>query len=455
ELRIEHQLGKKLNERFLLAFSLHLTSFIKRIESNKPLKYTNIENVVNDQPEAYELSREIKDDIEATFHIRVPNMEVMYLTLLISSLLKEQENARVAVLVATHGNNTASSMVSVAKKLLGEGLVEGIDMPLDQSPKIVLDKLTERAKEMDMGRGLLLLVDMGSLTSFAPVISERTGIPVRSIDMVSTATVIEAVRKSNILDMELDSIYDSLKDFRGYGGYNSDDDTLDSNQKPHAIVTICATGEGTAEKLQLFIENILDTITTDAIKVIPIGLHEMDTRLEQLQEENDILMAVGIQDPKIQIPFIPLERLFGIDGEEQLVSLVKQRNIIVKKGETGRIAKEIIEESLNEFLTYLNPKKTIEILSSFASVLEKKLGYKLDNTFKINLLIHVGCALERMVLNDGLIYREPKDMLETNIFKALEQTNKEVIYKMNLKLTNDELCYLYDILNEIQPEVLS
>lgn len=35
--------------------------------------------------------------------------------------------------VATHGNNTASSMVSVAKKLLGEGLVEGIDMPLDQS----------------------------------------------------------------------------------------------------------------------------------------------------------------------------------------------------------------------------------------------------------------------------------------------------------------------------------
>ncbi|MBA5770584.1 hypothetical protein H3285_29515, partial [Escherichia coli] len=80
---------------------------------------------------------------------------------------------------------------------------------------------------------------------------------------------------------------------------------------------------------------------------------------------------------------IPLERLFGIDGEEQLVSLVKQRNIIVKKGETGRIAKEIIEESLNEFLTYLNPKKTIEILSSFASVLEKKLGYKLDNTFKI------------------------------------------------------------------------
>ncbi|EFS00878.1 transcriptional regulatory protein LevR, partial [Listeria seeligeri FSL N1-067] len=95
----------------------------------------------------------------------------------------------------------------------------------------------------------------------------------------------------------------------------------------------------------------------------------------------------------------------------------------------------------------------IEILSSFANVLEKKLGYELDNTFKINLLIHVGCALERMVLNDGLTYHDDKNMIDTSVFKALEETNKEVIYKMNLKLTNDELCYLYDILNEIQPEV--
>ncbi|WP_239256210.1 sigma 54-interacting transcriptional regulator [Listeria ilorinensis] len=455
QLRIEQHLGKKLNERFILAFSLHLTSFIKRVESNKPLKYTNIENVVNDKPEAYEISCEIKEDIEKAFHIRVPNMEVMYLTLLISSLLKEHENARVAVLVAAHGNNTATSMVNVAKKLLGEGLAEGIDMPLDQSPKIVLDKLTERAKEMDMGRGVLLLVDMGSLTSFAPVITERTGIPVRSIDMVSTATVIEAVRKSNILDMDLSSIYDSLKDFRGYGGYTSKEEDALSPSKPHAIVTICATGEGTAEKLQEFIENILDSITTDPIKVIPIGVHEMDTQLSTLQEENDILMAVGIEDPEIQIPFIPLERLFASDGEEQLVSLVKQRNIFIKKSETNRITREVIENSLSEFLTYLNPKKTVDLLLSFGKKLETYLGYTFDNTFKINLLVHVGCALERMVLNDGLIYREEREMLDSDCFNALIKTNHEIIQRMNLSLTEDELCYIYDIIISFEEQTIS
>ncbi|MBC1911246.1 sigma 54-interacting transcriptional regulator [Listeria booriae] len=448
QVKIERQLGKKLNERFLLAFSLHLTSFLKRARSNKPLKYTNIENVVNDKPESYAIALEMKKEIESEFHIRVPNMEVLYLTLLISSLLKDQEENRVAILVATHGNSTASSIVNVAKKLLGEGLVDSIDMPLDLSPKVVLDKITQRARELDMGRGVLLLVDMGSLTSFGSVITERTGIPVRTLDMVSTATVIEAVRKSNILDMDLDSIYDSLKDFRGYGGYDSESSTL-TGDKAHAIVTICATGEGTAEKLQAFIQRILDTITTDNIKVIPLGVHEAAGKIEQLQEEYDILMIVGIHDPKVKIPFIPIERLFAQDGEEQIIQLVRQRDIFIKKSETNWIAREVIEDSLSEFLTYLNPKKIIPVLLKFAASLEKELNMTMENTQKINLLIHIGCAIERMVVKDGLAYHDPSEaIVQTPIFKAIEQTNRECLSPMKLSLTLDEQLYIYDILTK-------
>ncbi|AQY50606.1 putative transcriptional regulator [Listeria weihenstephanensis FSL R9-0317] len=446
QIKIEQQLGKKLNDRFVLAFSLHLTSFLKRARSNKPLKYTNIENVVNDKPESYAIALEMKKEIEAEFQIRVPNMEVLYLTLLISSLLKEQEENRVAVLVATHGNSTATSMVNVAKKLLGEGLVDSIDMPLDLSPKVVLDKITQRARELDMGRGVLLLVDMGSLTSFGSVIAERTGIPVRTIDMVSTATVIEAVRKSNILDMDLDSIYDSLKDFRGYGGYDSESAAI-LNDKPHAIVTICASGEGTAEKLQAFIERILETITTEQIKVIPIGVHEADKKMEQLQEENDILMIVGIHNPKVEIPFIPIERLFAKDGEEQIIQLVKQRDIIIKKSETNWIAREVIEDSLNEFLTYLNPKKIVPTLLKFASIIETELNYTMENTLKINLLIHVGCAMERMVIKDTLIYHEPNDHIpSTPTYEALQKANTACLNPMKLALTADEQYYICDII---------
>ena len=113
-------------------------------------------------------------------------MEVIYLTLLISSVQEEQNNERVAVIVALHGSSTASSMVNVAKRLLGEGVVESVDMPLDVSPQRVLNDIIEKVNEIDMGRGVLLLVDMGSLTSFDTIITEKTGIRVKTVDMTST-----------------------------------------------------------------------------------------------------------------------------------------------------------------------------------------------------------------------------------------------------------------------------
>ena len=170
----------------------------------------------------YNISLKIKDLIEKKYNIIVPDMEVIYLTLLISSIQEEQNNERVAIIVALHGSSGASSMVNVAKRLLGEGVLESIDMPLDVSPQRVLKDIIEKVNEIDMGRGVLLLVDMGSLTSFDGIITEKTGIRVKTIDMASTPLVLEAVRKANLLDMDLDTLYDSLKDFKGYGLYSKD-----------------------------------------------------------------------------------------------------------------------------------------------------------------------------------------------------------------------------------------
>ena len=58
---------------------------------------------------------------------------------------------------------------------------------------------------------------MGSLNSFGDVITERTNINTKSIDMVSTPLVLEAVRKCSVCDTDLNSVYSYLlTDFRGY-----------------------------------------------------------------------------------------------------------------------------------------------------------------------------------------------------------------------------------------------
>jgi len=446
---VELELKRKFNERFLYAFSLHISAFLKRVESRHSLQYTNIKNTINDKPQEFSISLKIKDLIEKKYNIIVPDMEVIYLTLLLSSVQEEQNNERVAVIVALHGSSTASSMVNVARNLLGEGVVEAIDMPLDVSPQRVLSDIIEKVNEIDMGRGVLLLVDMGSLTSFDTVITEKTGIRVKTVDMASTPLVLEAVRKANMLDMDLDTLYDSLKDFKGYGQYSKESNSKDSKslviKRSVAIITICYTGEGTAKKLKELVHNIVINITREEIIIIPIGIINMKSELENLLNQYNILATVGVVDPKINAPFITIEALIGGNGEKRLMNIIKKNDIPTDKKEENIVVKELCEDSLNEFLTFLNPHKIISVLMSFTSALEKEMGTKFTNSFKIKLMLHTGCALERVVIGEPLMYSGDRSAINSEVLRYVQEAVTGFKDTLNIDLSEDEIYYICEI----------
>ncbi len=442
---VETELKRKFNERFLYAFSLHLSAFLKRIENRRSLQYTNIKNTINDKPQEFNISLKIKDLIEKKYNIIVPDMEVIYLTLLISSVQEEQNNERVAVIVALHGSSTASSMVNVARNLLGEGVVEGIDMPLDVSPQRVLNDIIEKVNEIDMGRGVLLLVDMGSLTSFDTIITEKTGIRVKTVDMASTPLVLEAVRKANMLDMDLDTLYDSLKDFKGYRLY-SENSQKTVMQKSAAIITICSTGEGTAKKLKELVNNIVINVTRDEILIIPIGIINIKVELENLMNQYRIIAAVGVMNPKINAPFISIENLIGGDGEKRLMNIIQKNDIPTERKEENVVVKELCEDSLNQFLTYLNPSKIISVLYQFVSLLEENTKISFNNATKIRIMVHVGCALERMIIKDGLKYKREKAKINSHLVEIITGANKVFKDAINISLTEDEILFLAEMI---------
>lgn len=441
---IEKKFNKKLSERFLYAFGLHLSSFIKRVESKKPLQYANIEDIIKDSPEQFNIALEIKRLIEEKFNIPVPEMELIYLTLLLNTIDDNQNTEHVAVIVAAHGTSTASSMVSVTRRLLGEGIVESIDMPLEISPKKVLDEIIEKVKEINAGRGVLLLVDMGSLANFDTIIMEKTGIKVKTLDMVSTALVLEAVRKSNLFDMDLDTLYESLKGFKGYG--NLVTESKKEEEKEKAIITICSTGVGTAEKLKELVTNVIKSLTDEIIKIIPVGVNDLNKKVESLKNKYSIIASVGILNPNIESPFISLESLIGGNGEEVIAGIIKNNHIKIKPKQTNIVVKDLCEDSLKQFLTYLNPSKIIGVLMEFLSVLENNLKKNFDNAMRIRILVHVGCALERMVIKDGLVYKQESDNYNLLTLKCLEEANEVFRNSLNIELSEDELFYICDMI---------
>ncbi len=57
--------------------------------------------------------------------------------------------------------------------------------------------------------------------------------------------VIEALRRSALLDADLDDIYLSLQHFKGYGV--SEHNAVVTGNKPLAVLAICSSGEGLPE----------------------------------------------------------------------------------------------------------------------------------------------------------------------------------------------------------------
>jgi transcriptional regulatory protein LevR/transcriptional regulator with AAA-type ATPase domain len=441
---VEKELKRKLNDRFLYALSLHLSSFLNRLSNHKNLKYTNIEGIINDKRTEFNIAVHIKGMLEKKYDVVVPKIEVIYLTLLISSITEEQTNQHVAIIVAAHGSSTASSMVNVAKQLLGEGVIEAIDMPLEVSPTQTLQEIIEKAREIDMGKGVLLLVDMGSLANFESIIMEKTDIKVKTIDMVTTPLVLEAIRKANILDMDLNSIHNSLKDFRGYRSFEEESDK-DLNMKK-AIVTICSTGEGTAVKLKELVEKIVLSTGERDIKVLPISIRDINNKIKTVEKEYNIIASVGILNPKIEAPFISLEELIGGQGEKILNNIIQNNNFHVEIKKGNIVVKDLCQDSLNQFLTYLNPTKITNVLYEFTSVLEDKIKIKFNNAMLIRIMVHVGCALERMVINDGLKYKGDRSKVDEAIVSIIKEANTIFKKSLNVSLNDDEILFICEML---------
>lgn len=438
----EEDLKKRYSDRFVYALSLHLSAFFKRVRNEECINYANIESVIKDRPEEFKVALKVKALIEEKYKIVVPEVEVAYITVLLSSV-EDVSEGKVGILVAAHGNSTASSMANVTNKLLGEGIVYSVDMPLEISPKDILEVIIEKIKQIDMGEGVLLLVDMGSLYNFQSVITERTGIKIKTIDMVSTPLVLEAARKANIFGMNLDSIYNSLKNFKGYA--NGAKEIKEHSNK--VIVTICSSGKGAAVKLKELVEDIIYNLTEERITVVTVGASDLDNKIEEIRKKHDIIAAIGIKKPNIEMPFIPLEMLIDGNGEKFLKELIVNNNISISPKKENIVLEDLSQDLLKQFLTYLNPHKIISVLLKFISVLESELKTEFSNPMKIKVAVHVGCALERMVINDGLSYSGDKTQFNEYTVNAVDKACKVFEDTLRLAITMDEKFFICEILN--------
>ena len=394
---------------FLYAMGFHISSFLNRLKNNEETlrgNNENIQNMVAHYPEEMKVAKVFKEMIEEDYHVDVPTSEVHYLTILLVSLKENKEDGRIGIVVAAHGNSTATSMVQVVTQLLKVDNLRAVDMPLEMKPKEAFEKIVEEVIEVDEGSGVMLLVDMGSLSTFSEDIKVKTGIEVKTIDMVTTSIVLEAARKSSLLDTNLNDIYESISHFHGYT--MGEKELLaearieDNHLKEKAIIAICASGKGTAQRMKELIERYLLNNLETNIVVFPISVVEMNERIKEIEKSYHILATTGIKDPKIQAPFISMDVLFSNQGSQVIEDVISNSFIEQQSELSLDSAKEMCYEYLKESFTFINPDKLLDPLWLFVDKINELETLNANESFYINLCMHTAGAVERELRKDTL-----------------------------------------------------
>ena len=448
---VSQQLNYELQQNFLYAMSLHISSFLKKLATGEE-RHTNdnIRQMVADYPEEFAIAQKIRAYLAQVFQVTIPASEDYYLAVLLISLAANQKEGKIGVVVAAHGDSTATSMVRVVTQLLGADHVQGVDMPLDMPPQIALEKIQQAAAEVSEGGGVLLLVDMGSLATFSETITRNTGIPVRTIDMVTTALVLEAVRKASVLGSDLESIYESLRSFNGYGS----GDTVPKAptlEKPLAILAICASGEGTALRIKEIIQRALTKRQMEELTILTESVADLQPQLPDLEKEYRIIASTGIMDPKLAAPFIPLDQFLTTDVGELINRLLAGNELLFEsEAEEVQSIQQTAMAYMEENFTFLNVPKLFPVIWDFVNELIEAYGPK-GNTqpLAINLAMHVGGMVERVLLQEPLTIdsKQVQQAMADDFYPRLHLHVQSFERLLRLEIPLAEEYYLLEILN--------
>lgn len=442
---LEDSYNIKFNGNTLFAIGLYL-SIPKRFEKEEEEKYKSLLAYIMKNCEiSYQLANDITEMLadEMSVVIRIP--DIIIVTLYIESQMSFKSN-RTRALIAAHGYATASSMANVANRILNGRIYDSFDMPIECNAQEMQHNIEQYIRTYCTEKGMVLLVDMGSLEHvYEPALSAIKG-PVLLVNNISTQMAIhigtlidEGCPVVEMIDQIKDANIPEVKLF------------YPREKKGKAILSFCFTGDATAKQIKEMLQ-----------KCIPeeLNIHILDCDFESLKKNGkdfsafrfyDVLGIIGTTDIEIKdVEYISLESLIMGTAEEQLLEMfdgIADRDII--KEINDNVVRNCSIERLLDTLTILDTNKIVLNIDKCLHRYEKFSGEELNNSKKAWSFLHVSCMVERLIRRQPInTYANLEKFSgdaekELNIIKqSFAMLEKE--YQIEIPLS--ELGYIYDIL---------
>ena len=455
------KLDRKYTRSIQAALALHLQQLKEREKSWHKVFNPDLKYMKSKYEKEISFIRSILPNLSGMLEMTIPEEEIGFLSMFLGQTVDEHTPSRVGLIVVAHGRSTATSMADFANQLLSTDHIVGINAPINKSMPNVYGELCRAIEQCNQGKGVLLLVDMGSFATIQEDICTKTGIPCKVIPNVSSALVLEAGKVVISSDDSLDEIAEKVSErYRDYINtilptkdnqlaYAQENQAVEELAKVRgAIITICSTGIGSAKKLgELIAEKVPAAKDLD---ILPLSILD-DVKGIAKTLDKRLKLIVGNFNPEIEsVPFFSIETVLMGDGIGKIEMLLRnftdvypnQKEKVYSREYAIRLIERQIKRFSPSFDTGAVMKQTIRIADRIgADMLE--VAMPLDMTARI--ILHSASMLERVRVRDVVpmpSWGKEKISENKKMFNKLKAIVNEEFELFGLIAPDSELAYM-------------
>lgn len=429
------RLDRTFDDSVRYGLAAHIASAVLRIRDGLSIVNPQFNDVRRRLPKEFSVAIEALRIIEERFDIDIPLDEAGFITLFFN-VDAVRPRANVLIIVIAHGRSTASSMVETANRLSGTEYAVGIDASLEETPSSVYGRVLDVVCDRSTGAGVLLLVDMGSLTSFAGSIQHDANVPVRVIPLVSTMHVVEASRKAS-LGSSLDDVYAETMQVSALLGEVEQPvaQVAPAEQEHVFVVAVCTTGKGGAEVMKRAFDDGLNYHNgfAETVTVPLVAEADIAVRLEEIARRGRIVCIASTFDVGYPAPRIALSDVFGGNGIARIQELIDNELNVVRVGDT-----------LAGLLGNVDTRKLAPKVTAAANAMEEASGRRLLPEVRIGFVCHLVCMFDRLAGDaehfafEGLDEAIASDRM---LYEAISSALSGPARDLGVAVSDDEVCF--------------
>lgn len=394
-------------------------------------------------PREYYIAKEIIENLRLNLDIELDDMAKLTLVMNIKSFNRDMTNNNTICVILCHGYSTASSIADAANKMLGQYIFDAIDMQLDVSAERILEQLNNFLKLKDRFEELILLVDMGSLEEIYKGIHHMLDCNIAIINNVNTKLALE-VGNGIIQKKDVQSIFEKVLNRSVY-----EYQYIDNRKKTDVILSVCATGLGSAKKIT---ELLLSSLPNDIpIEVVPYDFTSLHDRgiHDPIFKRYQVQTIIGTMNPGIEgVPYVAVEEIV-LNSNIEVLYQVFSRYLSPEGIQmlSANMLKNFTLSNIVNHLTILNAEKVLEDVEVVVMELEKHLNRQFSATVKVGLYMHLSCLIERLMMRNQVGTTEDIVAFENDhqdFIRVAKESFSVVRERYSVEIPVAEIAYIYN-----------